>query len=179
MSDNNFAPVHHQTTSGMSGHHTTGAHNLDNYSTTGTNTGIDTTTAGASHDYARSSAVNDTDRSEFPGRLGDRNDDTISPAAEPISRDRLNSEYEPRTEITQQRGSLASTEGPFRAPTTEDATSSSDVPPASTVSQQNAPHQGGRIGEATMSAFGYGGSTVERPKEHQGTAEKILNFLGA
>lgn len=93
-------------------------------------------------------------------------------------KDRLNSEYEPRTEITQKRDSLSATQGPFHTPTTEDV-SKKDIPPSSSVGQQNAPGRGGSIGEATMGALGYGGATVERPKEEQGIAEKIVNLLGA
>lgn len=93
-------------------------------------------------------------------------------------RDRLNSEYEPRTEVTQKRDSLSATQGPFHVPTTEEV-SKKDIPPSSSVGTQNAPGRGGSIGEATMGALGYGGATVERPKEEQGLAEKIVNFMGA
>jgi hypothetical protein len=44
---------------------------------------------------------------------------------------------------------------------------------------QNAPGRAGEIGEAAVGAIGFGGSTVERPKEDQGLGEKIANFLGA
>jgi len=91
----------------------------------------------------------------------------------------LNHEHEPRTSISQgKRGSLASTEGPFQVPTTDDVSKSS-VPPTSSVGQQNAPGRAGSIGEKAMSALGYGGNHVERPKEEQGLGEKIVNFLGA
>lgn len=93
-------------------------------------------------------------------------------------RPRLNSEYEPTTSISQPRGSLSSTVGPFQVPTTDDV-SKKDVPPSSSVGQQNAPGRGGSIGEKAMGALGYGGAQVERPKEEQGVAEKIVNFLGA
>lgn len=93
-------------------------------------------------------------------------------------RPRLNSEYEPTTSIDQPRGSLSSTVGPFQVPTTDDV-SKSEVPPASSVGQQNAPGKGGELGEKAMGALGYGGTSVERPKEEQGIAEKIVNFLGA
>lgn len=94
-------------------------------------------------------------------------------------RPRLNSEYEPTPASTvQPRGSLSSTVGPFQTPTTDDV-SKSEVPPTSSVGQQNAPGRGGEIGEKAMGVLGYGGATVERPKEEQGVAEKIVNFLGA
>ena len=96
-------------------------------------------------------------------------------------RERLSSVHEPRTSLTS--GStvtepLASTEGPFHQPTTSN-TEKKNAPLTSSVSSQNAPGSAGKIGEAVMSGFGYGGTHVERPKEEQGLGEKIVNFLGA
>lgn len=44
---------------------------------------------------------------------------------------------------------------------------------------QNAPGKLGERGEKLIGAMGFGGSTVERPREEQGLGEKIANFLGA
>lgn len=91
----------------------------------------------------------------------------------------LNHEHEPRTSISKGKGnSLASTDGPSQVPTTDDV-SKSDIPPTSSVGQQNASGRAGSVGERAMSALGYGGNIVERPKEEQGLGEKIVNFLGA
>ncbi|KAJ9616648.1 hypothetical protein H2200_000367 [Cladophialophora chaetospira] len=43
---------------------------------------------------------------------------------------------------------------------------------------QNAPGKLGERGENVLGAIGFGGSTVERPKEDQGIGEKIAEFLG-
>ena len=111
--------------------------------------------------------------------------DTITPApATSTTNDandagrRLSSVHPETTEIEQPRGSLSSTTGPFQQPTTDDV-SKSEVPPSSSVGTQNAPGRGGDIAEKAMSALGYGGTQVERPKEEQGLGEKIVNFLGA
>lgn len=105
------------------------------------------------------------------------NTESYEPAG--YSRERLSSVHEPRTTLDADPSApLASTEGPFHQPTTEDI-SKKEVPPTSSVSSQNAPGRAGSIGEAAMGAFGYGGSQVERPKEEQGIGEKIVNFLGA
>lgn len=149
---------HDQTTTGG----TTTGHATDSVPHTHTNTNIGSdpdaiTSASATHD-SNINTTDDTSAGEY--------------------RQRLNSEYEPTTSISQPRGSLSSTVGPFQVPTTDDV-GKSEVPPTSSVGQQNAPGRGGEIGEKAMGALGYGGSTVERPKEEQGVAEKIVNFLGA
>lgn len=43
---------------------------------------------------------------------------------------------------------------------------------------QNAPGKLGDRGENILGAVGFGGSSVERPKEDQGIGEKIAEFLG-
>lgn len=131
--------------------------NTSDYSNTNTNTS----------DYTTSNS-NTTART---------NPDTISSTTEP-PHERLNSVYEPTTEIQQPRGSLSSTTGPFQVPTTDDV-SKKDAPLTSSVGQQSAPGRAGSIGDKALSAMGYGGSKVERPKEDQGLGEKIVNFLGA
>lgn len=186
MSDN-FAPTHHKVTSDLDGQRSTGAYGSntvgDNYNITGTGynnegSSYGQRSSGYDNDNITRTGVSSSDRPEFTGAYAGRNDDTITSADAPVSRDRLNSEYEPRTEIDQQRGSLASTQGPFQTPTTDDV-DKSDAPLTSSVGSQNAPHAGGRAGEAAMGALGYGGASVERPKEEQGLAEKIVNFMGA
>jgi len=108
--------------------------------------------------------------------------DAINPVPHPSQGSQAldrNHEREPRASISQgKRSSLASTEGPFQVPTTNDV-SKSDTPPTSSVGQQNAPGRAGSVGETAISALGYGGNSVERPKEEQGLGEKIVNFLGA
>lgn len=185
MSDS-FAPTHHTVTSDVDGARNTGAYGSGTYNTSSSGYGNDSygptdtsrTTDSLTGDRSYGSSNVNSGRPEFTGTYGGRNDDTITSADAPVSRDRLNSEYEPRTAVSEQRGSLASTQGPFQVPTTDDV-DKSDVPPTSSVGSQNAPHAGGRIGESAMGALGYGGSTVERPKEEQGIAEKIVNILGA
>lgn len=191
MSDN-FAPTHHTVTSDVSGGRNTGDYSSGIQGSDISNTanrGYDNSGYGAT-DTSRAtnpitdersfggSNLNDSGRPEFTGTYGGRNDDSITPVDASASHDRLNSEYEPRTQLDQQRGSLASTQGPFQTPTTDDV-DRSDAPLTSSVGSQNAPGTGGKIGEATMGALGYGGANVERPKEEQGVAEKIMNFMGA
>jgi len=89
----------------------------------------------------------------------------------------LSHEHAPRREIDQSQDALASTQGPFKVPTTDDV-SGSDVPPTSSVGNQNLPGARGERGEMILGAAGVGGSQVERPKEDQGIGEKIVNFLG-
>lgn len=139
----------------------------------------DTVKTGTYSTYAydqASSGLRQTNTTLFPS------EDTISAAPGPSARGPtldLNHEHEPRSSISQaKRGSLAATEGPFQVPTTDDV-SKSGVPPTSSVGQQNAPGRAGSVGEKAMSAMGYGGNHVERPKEEQGLGEKIVNFLGA
>lgn len=78
----------------------------------------------------------------------------------------------------QARGPLSSTPGPFQDPdaAVHDGKRSAGI--TSSVGQNNAPGRAGSVGEA-LGALGYGGATVERPKEEQGLGEKIVNFLGA
>lgn len=134
------------------------------------------TTESTSHTPATTNLTSNTDAITPANAQNTTNTEDVASTGE--YRPRLNSEYEPTTTIDQPRGSLSSTVGPFQVPTTDDV-SKSEVPPTSSVGSQNAPGRGGEIGEKAMGALGYGGSTVERPKEEQGVAEKIVNFLGA
>ena len=45
--------------------------------------------------------------------------------------------------------------------------------------EQNAPGTAGKVGENALGALGFGGASVERPKEDQGIGEKIVKFFGA
>lgn len=178
MSDN-FAPVHHQVTGDLTG-------NKQGYLGEHAS-GAATNTASTSHSSTLGNEYGSSGISSSTAPIHHQQDDTIrqsslatdSGAPEGYSRDRLSSVHEPRTSISSDPAApLASTEGPFQQPTTDDV-SKSEAPLTSSVSSQNAPGKAGAFGENVLSAFGYGGAHVERPKEEQGIGEKIVNFLGA
>lgn len=183
---NNYAQVHHLTTSGEtttghgSGNTTFGDRNEYNSSQAYPREGnVDAGANTSTNTYARDT-TSSTPRQNTTGAVPQ--DDSISPVPrDSVSGQALNldHEYEPRTSISQSKHDpLAGTEGPFKVPTTDDV-SKSGIPPFSSVGQQNAPGRAGSIGEKALSALGYGGNHVERPKEDQGLGEKIVNFLGA
>ena len=173
---NNYAQAHHLTTSDD----TTTSHTASNTTFGNQNEYNSSQAHSTSTDTYAQDATTSTPRHNTTGVLP--HGDSISPvprdsvSGQPLN---LSHEYEPRTSISQNKHDpLAGTEGPFQVPTTNDV-SKSGAPPTSSVGQQNAPGQAGSIGEKAMSALGYGGNHVERPKEEQGLGEKIVNLLGA
>ena len=169
MADN-YAPAHHQTTTG-------GALSSGEQQTTTSGTYGSSERQGYSTGTAAPSSFRNQDDTIVQQQNATSADDNYEPAG--YSRDRLSSVHEPRTSLgADPSAPLASTEGPFQQPTTEDV-SKSEVPPTSSVGSQNAPGRAGSIGENVLGALGYGGTHVERPKEEQGIGEKIVNFLGA
>lgn len=187
----NYAPVHHQTTSRLDDEGTTSTRYIGGANTAGTDTasGEDRDFNSARHTgTTRTTNDNNIGNIDYANqnnagtashlRHGAAQDDMIAPAEprrEPLS---LNHEYAPRQEIEPRKDSLASTQGPFHVPTTDNA-GSSGATLTSTVGQQNAPGKAGERGESVMGAIGFGGTHVERPKEEQGLGEKIVNFFGA
>lgn len=176
MSDSNYAPAHHQTTSKFDD-------DQQYNNTRGTTSGISDANTGSGITSASATGTSEL----RTGWNSNYQDDSIQPTSNygtdsSADYDRRGSAsvHQPRTSVNDSahRGSLASTEGPFQQPTTDNV-SNSDTNAFSSVSSQNAPHAGGTVGENTLGALGYGGSQVERPKEEQGVAEKIMNILGA
>ncbi|KAK5943577.1 hypothetical protein PMZ80_004585 [Knufia obscura] len=197
---NNYTAIHHLTTS-PSTHvcgSTTGTTTHESQGVPESNKQPDTTSFSQNDTFTPAPRQNQNDypldRSSHDSQAGLQNNtqpattslpqnDTMKPAPRqsenefPLDRSHEHG-HEPRTSVSQEeRGSLAGTKGPFHVPTTDDV-NKSNVPPHSSVGQQNAPGAAGSIGEKAMGALGYGGSTVERPKEEQGLGEKIMNFLG-
>jgi len=171
---NDYAQAHHLTTSdgATAGNHTSGNTTFGDHSNI--ISGRDAQTGTYARDQAHSAPRETNTVSP--------QEDFITPAAYNSQRDQsrtVHHEHEPHSSISQgNRGPLASTESPFQTATT-DGVSKSNVPPTSSVGQQNAPGRAGEVGEKAMSAMGFGGNHVERPKEEQGLGEKIVNFLGA
>lgn len=54
-----------------------------------------------------------------------------------------------------------------------------DTPIRRGNASQNAPGKAGDVGESVIGGLGFGGATVERPREEQGLGEKIVGFLGS
>lgn len=176
MTSNNYAPTHHLTTgAGNSIHHASN----NNTTTAGDLSDLGSSSNAHANIASRDQAYN-TSAQTHANTLAQ--DDFISAAPlEGSTRETrvLNDEDEPRTAVSRgKRDSLAGTEHPFQNASKDDG-SESDARLTSSVGQRNAPGRAGSIGEKAMSAVGYGGNTVERPKEEQGLGEKIVNFFGA